>query len=380
MSIIIPSDTKLICSGRIELSLSIGPNKEVIVKPIREEGTKYTFTIDDDITITSTVEADDDITITSSVEADDTTSIASTPITGILKSEPAYLNICGRHVHNVDGVNVKRIVELMMLHDINRSNSNDYYVVHKEDTFPFRLIGNYMLWEYETSEDTDRWNVVTYPIELHNAIRRRYIWEPFSTKSVSRNIKIGCLPYLNNMLIKTGAVMAGSYPLREVASNKKGNYWEPGDADIFGLTLEFLRDVIDIFTLVGIKFRLYLRRLGHVDSYKLVVKDITEDDMGCTTDVILNYLHIAHDGDDRPIDKDMDADLHKAKIIKFILTSFDIAACASYYDGTHIYYNEGVDSMTSEVRGSCERRMNKYKKRGFKLTGDLKDYTDQMYE
>ena len=354
MSIIIPSDTELVCSGNVRLLLSMC-NNEVVVKPIRDEDTKYTFTLDDVVTITASHNA---------------------PVTGILKPEPIYLDICGRHVHNVDGVNAKRIVELLMLHGIKRSNSNDYYVVRKEDTFPFRLIGNYMLWEYETSEDTDRWNDVPCPIELCNAIRRRYIWEPFNTKSVSENIKIDWLPYLDHMLIKTGAVMAGSYPLWKVMPHKKRDSWEPGDVDIFGLTLDFLRDMIDIFTLGGVKFRLYLRRLGHVDSYKLIIKNELAYDMDAT----LNYLHIAHDGDDRPIDEDMDVDLHKAKVIKFILTSFDIAACASYYDGTHIHYNEGVDSMTSEVRGSCERRMDKYKSRGFKLTGDLKDYTYEMYE
>lgn len=368
MSIIISSNTELICSGEVRLLLKVGPDGDIIIKPIRDEGTKYQFTMDDAITITSIT---DRPTAPPLIDADTNTEVDT--------NTNEYLSIRDRHVHNVHNMKPELIAELLMLQGIRQSEDVEYYKVTRDDVFPFRLMSDDARWKYKSigcMSLEDRGAEVPYPFMSFHATRKRYIWEPFECdESKEIAIEINWLPYLDQLLIKTGAVMAGSYPLHHVIPCNKKYKWKPDDVDVFGLTLDFLRDIIATLITNDITFHLYLRRLGHVDSYKLKMEDAYH-----STDVILNYLHIAHDGDDRPIDEEMDTDIHRAKVIKFILTSFDIAACATYYDGSAIHYNSDIDKMRTSVRGACQRRMDKYERRGFKLTGDLKDYTYAMYE
>lgn len=369
MSIIISSNTELICSGEVRLLLKVGPDGDIIVKPIRDEGIKYQFTMDDAITITSIA----DKPTAPPIDVDTNTEIDTNTNTN------EYLSVRDRYVHNVHKMSPELIAELLMLQGIRQSKEDEYYKVTRANVFPFRLMSDDVLWKYRSigyimsPEDGDI--EVPYPIESSHATRKRYIWEPFEcTESEVMDIEVDWLPIdLDQLLIKTGAVMAGSYPLHHVIPRDKKNRWEPDDVDIFGLTLDCLRDIIAALINNDIKFYLYLRRLGHVDSYKLKMEAMDEYNT-------LNYLHMAHDEDDRPVDEEMDADVHRAKIIKSILTTFDIAACSTYYDGTTIHYNSNINKMQTSVRGACKRRMDKYKERGFKLTGDLKDYTHAMYE
>ena len=156
---------------------------------------------------------------------------------------------------------------------------------------------------------------------------------------------------IDDLIISTGSVMAGSYVLSRLVEKI-----EPGDVDIFGYDLSFLRLFLEYILDNKIYFKVSHCRQGRLDSYKV---RLGEDDPKC-----LNFIHL---GDDVPEDLIVDRDTNREKTIRFILEDFDILACASCYDGKQVLTNQATLEKESYYRLTCTQRYSKYLERGIHL-------------
>ena len=153
---------------------------------------------------------------------------------------------------------------------------------------------------------------------------------------------------IDDALISTGSVIAGSYVLSRIIGG-----FEVNDIDIFSYSLDFLRIFLKTALEKKLCPKIEYNRHDRLDSYKISFNE-----------KFLNFVHI---GDQSPEDVSISSDDNRSKTIKFILEDFDIMACATCYDGEKIYMNRLTLEKKSHIRLTNVSRYEKYLSRGFEL-------------
>ena len=153
--------------------------------------------------------------------------------------------------------------------------------------------------------------------------------------------------FIDDLIISTGSVMAGSYPLSCITE-----YFYVRDVDIFGYDLSFLRRLLEFLLEKKLKPSVEYTRSNNLDSYKIYFEGSSKD---------LNFIHLGLQ------DVVLSARENKEKTMKFILDNFDIMACATCYDGEYVHMSRLTLEKKSYTRYVSGSRHHKYCERGFKL-------------
>lgn len=357
-----PLSCRIVCSCDINISIerSNGESNGIIISLTHDESKPYTINVNG-----------------SCISIDSTT---SSRIDAAISTKSSLLVVHGIGIYNSDMIDDRKIVEAVMLTNRSKLSSNKgYYNWSGVDVFPYSLIDDDMIWTYQSYDKTDDHMIVTdgeyFPTNHIKSSFMAHEHKKYSLyEKLDRIIYINELnndvleAYINELIIDTGVIMAGSYPLYHVLVSRKYDIvdnWKPNDVNIFGYTLEFLRKLIHYCLLNDILFRVKLDRYDNdMDLYYLYIGE-----------VCINYIHIGGKDTDK-------SKLHQKAIIEFILTRSDIDAAATYYDGEIVYHDMDqyfscrYDPNTYKFRGP---RYKKYVSRGFDDSYALKSDSDSDY-
>lgn len=242
------------------------------------------------------------------------------------------------------------------------------YLLECERIIPFRIVDEKYLGRYNIISGQERLRIIENEGGIwHTDIE--YLTENLEPREESRQIKTNLFVYdhiirkkiltddffgeevskfIDNLIISTGSLMAGSYPLSRITE-----YFYVNDVDIFGYDLSFLRRFLEFLLEKQLKPTVDFKRSHKLDSYKVSFEGSSKD---------LNFIHIGSH------DISLPARQNKEKTMEFILDDFDIMACATCYDGELVYTNRLTLEKKSYTRHVGTNRFFKYLERGFELT------------
>lgn len=190
-------------------------------------------------------------------------------------------------------------------------------------------------------------------------------------------------------------VISGGFAIALVTRNFKSLGFS--DIDVFSKSLDFLRWFINehrnLISTIKIK---YFK--GYMTTYNVYFKnthglylnfihmktDLSEYRIVKSKKHGISFSNIDVDYKDKPFPESMlPEDIRPQKgdqeeIMDILTKTFDISCCCTYYDGTHVHYNEETKKMNADGIGLYYRK-SKYIGKGFKFESWI-DFKNRIYE